>query len=158
MAKGGVILEKAKTSDKVFKVLVNLLKVLIVLIIIVSIINFFVGKQIAKQRERQANASLPIINERIGSIISANDDIYDIKTYFKYKGPNYISVYVTDTWFSTPDIQKKRFSADIRDNVKAILFEEGFIKAKDRVGIYVYTVDEILLAEDGMYGEIKLKD
>jgi len=158
VAKGGVILEKAKTSDKVFKFLVNLLKVLIVLIIIVSAINFFVGKQIAKQRERQANASLPVINERIGNIIKSNDDIYDIRTHFKYKGPNYISVYVADTWFVTDDTQKKRFTADIRDNIKAILFEEGFIKAKDRLGIYVYTIDEILLAEDGMYGEIKLKD
>ena len=147
-----------KTSDKVFKLLVRIFMVLIVISLILFGVNKHLDKQEKKQLEQQAIKSIPIIEERISKIIDDNTDIYDIKTHFEYDGINFIELYVMDTWFNSTDIQKKRFANDVRDNIKAILFEEGFIKADDRVGIYVYSVDGISLAEDGIGGEIKLKD
>ncbi|MBU5425016.1 hypothetical protein KQI41_01220 [Tissierella pigra] len=147
-----------KTSDKVFKLLVRIFMVLIVISLILFGVNKYLDKQEKKQLEQQAIKSIPIIEERISKIIDDNTDIYDIKTHFEYDGINFIELYVMDTWFNSTDIQKKRFANDVRDNIKAILFEEGFIKADDRVGIYVYSVDGISLAEDGIGGEIKLKD
>ena len=147
-----------KTSDKVFKLLVRIFMVLIVISLILFGVNKYLDKQEKKQLEQQAIKSIPSIEERISKIIDDNTDIYDIKTHFEYDGINFIELYVMDTWFNSTDIQKKRFANDVRDNIKAILFEEGFIKADDRVGIYVYSVDGISLAEDGIGGEIKLKD
>lgn len=147
-----------EVSDKAYKVMVKIFKVLIALILVLVVAIFFADKRIDKLKEQQANASLPVINERINNFIKANKDIYGIKTHFEYGGPNYIEAYVKDTWFGSTAIEQKRFAAGIRDNVKAILYEEGYIDTDDRLGIYVYTTDGILLAEDNAFGEIKLKD
>ena len=156
VAKEGDILKKI--SDKAYKTMVKIFKVLIALILVLVVAIFFVDKRIDKLKEQQANASLPVINERINNFIKANKDIHGIRTHFKYGGSNYIEVYVKDTWFGSTVIEQKRFAAGVRDNVKAILYEEGYIDADDRLGIYVYTTDGILLAEDNTFGEIKLKD
>ena len=103
-------------------------------------------------------AKLPVIEKRIDNLVELNDDIYNIKYHFEYGGTNFIEAYVHDTWFGSTDIQKKRFAMDIGENVKSILFEEGFIKANKRLGIYLYSIDGIPLAESNMHGDIKLKD
>lgn len=150
--------KEVKASDKVFKSL----KIACITIFGIAIVLFGIGRYLEKQtrelKGQQANTTLLIIYERIDEIIENNPDIIDIKTNFEFEGINFIELYVSDTWFNSTDIQKKRYTSNIRDNVKAILFEEGFIKADSRVGIYVYSFDGISLAESGMSGEIKLKE
>ena len=147
---------ETKTSDKIFKTLTRLM----IIIFGIALILFGIGKYLDNQtkefEKQQAEATLPVIMERIDIMTEANPDIHMIETDFEYNGTNYINLYVEDTWFNTDDIAKKRFASDVRDNVKSILFEEGFVKADDRVGIYVYSYDGISLAESKMNGEIKI--
>lgn len=150
--------EKIKTSDKVFKILVRLLIVITIVTVVLFGFIIYLDKQDQKELKQQAMAKLPIIEERVNSIIEENNDIYTIKHHFEYDGINFIEAYVHDTWFGSTDIEQKRFAMGISENVKSILFEEGFIKANDRLGIYVYSVDGIQLAESNMHGEIKLRD
>lgn len=147
---------ETKTSDKIFKVLTRLM----IIIFGIALILFGIGKYLDNQtkefEKQQAEATLPVIMERIDVMTEANPDIYMIETDFEYESINYVNLYVEDTWFNTEDVEKKRFASDVRDNVKSILLEEGFIKANDRVGIYVYSYDGISLAESKMNGEIKI--
>lgn len=150
--------KKIKKSDKRLKILIRLMMV----IFGIALILFGIGKcfdnQTKEMEKQQAEATLPNIMEQIDNVIEENPDIYMIETNLEFKGTNFITVYVEDTWFNTEDIGKKRFAKDIRDNVEGILFEEGFIKTDDRLGIYVYTKDGTALAESDMFGDIKLKD
>lgn len=145
-----------KTSDNVFGFLVKLIAVLFMVGLILYGYNTYLDKQEQKEIKKQIEARLPIIEERIQEIIDANKDIYNIKTSFEYDGVNFIELYVEDTWFYSTDIQKKRFASDVRDNIHIILVEEGFIKSKDRLGIYVYSLDKIKLAESNMQDDIKI--
>lgn len=145
-----------KTSDKVFRFLVILCATLFFMVGVLALINFALGKKIEKQKREQAEAKLPAIYEQIEKIVENNKDIYKIEPYFEYDGVNFIHLYVRDTWFNTSSEGKKRFAAAVRNNVKDILYSEGFIEADDRVGIYVYSTDGILLAENDMYGQIEL--
>ena len=159
--KGETMEKKIKTSDKVFNVLVVMFIIIMTMTSVLLIVGMYLGrqesKQLEQQLEQQAMDKLPAIEEKVNKIIESNNDIHSIKYHFEYDGINFIEAYVMDTWFYSADIEKKRFAGDIRDNVKAILLEEGFIKADDRVGIYVYSYDGISLAESKMNGEIKLK-
>lgn len=148
-----------KISDRIYKILVVLAAILIFLGIALKVVNTIIDKRIENARREQANAKLPAIQKQIDKIIEANrKTIYSIEPHFEYDGVNFVHVYVTDVWFKGTDIEKKRFAMSIRDNIKDILVGEEFIEADDRVGIYVYTVDGILLAEEDMLGQIKLKE
>ena len=144
-----------KTSNKIFKILVVIFVVLVVLVLALSLYSKSVEK---KEQEAYTRSVMPVVEERIERFVDDNKDVISITYHFEYGGTNFIELYVADTWFNSTNIEKKRFAKAVRDNVKAILFEEGFIKADDRVGIYVYSVDGIKLAESNMHGEIKLKD
>lgn len=153
--------KKVKTSDKVYIVLKKFIIIAIGITLILLIVGRYFDIQAKKLEKQQAQeyamSKMPTIEERLEKLKGDNPDIVGIKTYFEYDGTNFIELYVADTWLYSTDIQQMRFASDVRDNVKAILFEEGFIKADDRVGIYVYSYDGISLAESKMNGEIKLK-
>lgn len=144
-----------KVSNKIFKVLVV---IFIVLVVLGMALSLYIKSIEKKEQEAYTRSVMPVIEERIERFADGNKDIASVTYHFEYDGANFIELYVADTWFNSTNIEKKRFAKAVRDNVKAILFEEGFIKADDRVGIYVYSVDGIELAESNMYGEIKLKD
>lgn len=141
-------------GNKLFKGLVVLMIVLFAIGFVLKLYNDHIQK---KEQEVFVNTVMPKIEKRIEQIIEANSDIIEIKPYFEYGGVNFIELYVADTWIFVTDIEKIRFAKDVRDNVKTILFEEGFIKANERVGIYVYSVDGIKLAESNIHDEIKLE-
>lgn len=149
---------KTKKSDKVFKGLVNMLKILVVVLATLFALIIYLDKQDEKKAKQQAMAKMPVIVKKVSELVEDNGDILDIKHNFEYGGINFIEAYVADTWFNSTNIEKKRYAMGIRDNVKLILFEEGFLELDDRVGIYVYSGDGIELATSDMYGEIKLKD
>jgi len=144
-----------KASNKIFKVLVV---IFIALVVLGMALSLYIKNIEKKEQEAYTRSVMPVIEERIERFVDDNKDITSITYHFEYDGVNFIELYVADTWFNSTNIEKKRFAKEVRDNVKAILFEEGFIKADDGVGIYVYSVDGIELAESNMYGEIKLKD
>ena len=147
-----------KKSDRIFKGLIKLTIVLFAISIIIFGLGFYKSKQAFKKEKQVAMSKIPVIETRIESFINDNKDINKINYNFEYKGTNFIELYVTDSWFYSTDIEKKRFAKAVQENVKSILFEEGFIRSDGRLGIYVMSIDGISLAESNINNEIKLKD
>lgn len=151
-------MEKSKTNEKIYKFLKVLIIVLFSLAIIIFSIGRYMDKRIESTKRQLAMSKIPSIESKINTLVNNNHDIDDINYKFEYKGTNFIELYVKDTWFNSTDIEKKRFAKAIQENVKSILFEEGFINPNDRLGIYVFSVDGISLAESNFKDEIRLKD
>ena len=147
-----------KKSDKIFKGLIRLTIALFAISIVIFGLGVYKNKQAFKKETQVAMSKMPVIETRIESLINDNKDIHKINYNFEYKGTNFIELYVTDAWFYSTDIEKKRFAKAVQENVKSILFEEGFIRSDGRLGIYVMSIDGITLAESNINNEIKLKD